>query len=73
MSLSSAMSSIIAVWVVAVAAGLWFAYAAAASSAALIGIALIGVAPLIVVFFLARRPEPTTAEAISQAKSGRPA
>jgi hypothetical protein len=66
------MSSITAVWVVVVAAVLWFVYATA-STAAVIGIAAIGVAPLIVLFFLARRPEPTTAEAISQAKSGRPA
>jgi hypothetical protein len=48
---------------------LWFA-SSNVSTAALIAIAAIGLAPLAVMFFLARRPEPTTAEQIRQVQTG---
>jgi di/tricarboxylate transporter len=69
MPFSGTRSSITTAWVIVLAAALWFA-SSLVSTAALIGLAAIGLAPLAVMFFLARRPELTTAEQIRQVQTG---
>jgi hypothetical protein len=63
-------SSITTAWLIALAGILWIA-SGTSSSVALLAIAAIGLAPLLILMALARRPEQTTAESIRDVTAGR--
>lgn len=63
-------SSITIVWLMALAVVLWAA-SGTSSAVALLAIAVIGLAPLLVLGILARRPGQTTAESIRNVTAGR--